>query len=102
MYICASTLSEVEIGQLLVLQKEKELDEIAVKNLNGEIIGFVLHSQPKGCISAFCALTKIEDNSVMTSVAVSAGETALLVTHSTLFQRTKYRTPLNAELSNAQ
>jgi len=92
-------MSEVEIGQLLVLQKEKELDEIAVKTLNGEVIGFVLHSQPKGCISAFSAVTKIGDNCVMASVAVSTGGVSLLVTHSTLFQRARRSAQLNAQHS---
>jgi len=72
-------MSNIEPGQDLVLEIDNEFDEVAVKNLDGAVIGFIMHTQPKGCISAFRAMQKLHSCAALAKAALVAGSTAVLI-----------------------
>lgn len=86
MYIAASIMSEINPGQTVVLEKDAEFGEVAVKQPCGAVIGYILHKQPCGCVSAFRAMQRIDDNKVLLQVAIVSGDIAVLTGQTAIFE----------------
>lgn len=84
MYICVSMLKKAAVGEPLVLEKDFEFGEIAVKNVGGDIIGFAMHNQPEGCLDFFDAVKNIKGKRIITRVVLAAGDAAVLYSESTV------------------
>lgn len=86
MFICLSTMSKIEIGEVIILKLDSNFNQIGGYDIGGNFIGYVKNLQPEGCLEYKLMMEKIFDNRILTSVAVNIFGNLILETQSAIFK----------------
>lgn len=78
MFICISVLGDIKPEENLTLERDFVTNEIAAKDSEGRIVGFVVNGQPSGCTGKISAMHAIGRRRVVAKAAVVFGDVAVL------------------------
>lgn len=86
MFITVSTLGKVKCGEPLVMKADRHFGQVGVYGIDGELIGYVANTQPDGCVDCWTVMSRIMDNRILCSGAVSFDRTLIVTTDSALLK----------------
>lgn len=86
MFIAVSTLGKVKCGEPLIMKADCKFGQIGVYEIGGELVGYVANAQPDGCVDCWTIMSKIMDNRILCSGAVSFENTLIVTTDSALLK----------------
>ena len=84
MYVCVSCMGNVRPDEVVIMERDEELGEIAVRPVGGPIMGYLTFVQPNGCLEREYVAKRIKDQRVLGRIAIISGDVALVHTESRL------------------
>lgn len=90
MYICATCVDELKVGEVVILEKDMALKELSIRPIGGVVSGYVTYAQPEGCVDYKTAYSSIKDKRVIGKIAIISGGIALIHSDTDAFNKTYY------------
>ncbi len=78
MYICVTCMGGMKAGDAVIVEKDNELRELAVRPIGGVVAGYVTYTQPEGCVDYRYAYDNIGERRIIGRIAVVSGSVALV------------------------
>lgn len=86
MNICANIITNVEIGEVVVIKKDRA-GVLGLYLIGGEMVGTVLGRQPDGCVDFWSIAAASSDNRILAKVSIKCGKIVFLNTDSKALSR---------------
>lgn len=90
MYIGVSTAKKETLGRSMTLEFDEMFSEIALKNEDGEFVGYVMHVQPDGCMAFEKAMDAVKNGGLKVTGEVGLGDVMIVSLESFAAPKTRY------------
>ncbi len=77
MYVCITAVEGLRAGDIVILEKSEDFNEVVAEVIGGGIAGFLTDVQPEGCLSKLFVENTIGKKRLIGRVAIKNGNVAL-------------------------
>lgn len=98
MYISASIIGKVNVGEPVIINKDELLDEIMIKEIGGETVGVAMDFNVGGCLTKNYISSKLSGEKILGEVELISGNVCIISCDSPLLSVPNLK--MNTEFNN--